>query len=540
MKRIAVLLVLLLAARLAGAQQGLVVESFRLDPFDATAATTEHQVLDYNQNPCALIKVMIIDNTVNFKSDWIVQTDSRGKNEYWVYLCEGTRSFTVRSDFFLPTEVVFADYDPDIKGLKKLNTYVLTLSYKGEIEDGRVGVTFACNTPAAEYKIDGYATERNTNTFRIEPGEHKVEVTADGYRKLTTTIKVSPYLKRQEIALTLTPDQSLDALVAEGDRYFGEKNYTKALDLYRQAADKGNAKAQYIIGDMYFFGNGETPDYVQAFNWYSKAANQGDADAQFNLGVMYNDGLGVTKDYTQAVYWYSKSANQGNASAQFCLGISYEDGEGVTKDYTQAVYWYSKAANQGNANAQVNLGVKYYMGLGVPQDYTQAAYWYSKAADQGNDKGQYNLGMMYENGLGVQQDYTQAVSLYTKSANQGNAAAQNDLGVKYAQGLGVQQDLTQAFNWFSKAANQGDAVTQFNLGVMCENGLGVQQDYEQAVYWYRKAANQSHIEAQYSMGVMYENGWGVEKDMETAVKWYVAAAAQGSEAAIKALDRLQD
>lgn len=504
MKRIAVLLVLLLAARLAGAQQGLVVESFRLDPFDATAATTEHQVLDYNQNPCALVKVMIIDNTVNFKSDWIIRTDSRGKNEYWVYLCEGTRSLTVRSDYFLPTEVVFADYDPEIKGLKKKNTYVLTLSYAGEIEDGRVGVTFACNTPMAEYLIDGYATERNTNTFRIEPGEHTVEVKADGYQKLTTTVKVSPYLKRQEIALTLTPDQSIDSLMAEGDRYYGEKNYTKALDLYRQVAAKGNVTAMKYIGYAYLYGEGVEKDYAQAFKWYSQGADRGDAGCQLKMGYIYLEGLGVQKDYTEAVKWYRLAADQGRPSAQNEMGNMYYNGQGVSQDYMQAFEWYSKAAGQGDYYAQTNLGVMYGNGVGVSQDYTKAFEWFSKAA------------------------------------NQGFAPAQNFLGVIYENGIGVRQDYSQAFEWYTKAANQGDAEAQCNLGVMYFSKRGVKKDYQKAFEWFSKAANQGNDHAQFCLGAMYEYGWGVKKNKAEAEKWYLRAAAQGSDAAIKALERLQD
>ena len=428
MKRIAVLLLLLLVARLAGAQQGLVVESFRLDPFDATAATTEHQVLDNNLNPCALVKVMIIDNTVNFKSDWIIRTDSRGKNEYWVYLCEGTRSLTVRSDFFLPTEVVFADYDPEIKGLKKLNTYVLTLSYAGEIEDGKVGVTFACNSPMAEYLIDGYATERNTNTFRIEPGEHTVEVKADGYRKLTTTIRVSPYLKRQEIALTLTPDQSIDALVAEGDRYYGEKNYTKALELYRQAAAKGNVSAMEYIGYVYYNGIGVDKNYSEAVKWWSLVAAQGKVTAQSDLGVIYYSGQGVSRDYTVAAIWFRLAAEQNDAYAQTFMGDIFKKGEGVEQDFSEAVKWYDKAAKQNYVYAQYYLGGMYLNGKGVGKDSKQAFEWYKKAATQGLAQAQYNLGLMYLKGDGVEQNQEQTLYWWRKAAEQGYAPAVNVLG----------------------------------------------------------------------------------------------------------------
>ena len=350
MKQIISLIVFLMAACI-GMSQGLVVESFNLDPFDATATSRENEVLDFNRIPCALVKVMIIDNTVNFKSDYIVRYNPRGKNEYWIYMSEGARSLIVRSDNFLPQEVVFAKYAPEIKELKRGRTYVLTLSCKGEIGDGKVAVTFVCNSPTAEFVIDNYQTERGIRTFRMEPGDHTVEVTAEGYQKLTTTIRVSPYMKKQEISLDLTPDKSLDKIVAEGDNLLKQKKYTQAIVKYRQAAEQGNSTGQNNLGDMYYYGYGVEKDYAEAVKWYRQAAEQGNSSGQKNLGYMYYYGYGVEKDYAEAVKWYRQSAEQGYLFSQNNLGDMYEYGKGVEKDCKKALYWYGKAAEQGDSDA---------------------------------------------------------------------------------------------------------------------------------------------------------------------------------------------
>ena len=62
-----------------------------------------------------------------------------------------------------------------------------------------------------------------------------------------------------------------------------------------------------------------------------QAADQGDANAQFNLGVMYDFGEGVPKDDAEAVEWYRLAAEQGYANAQFNLGLMYANGEGVRR-----------------------------------------------------------------------------------------------------------------------------------------------------------------------------------------------------------------
>ena len=120
---------------------------------------------------------------------------------------------------------------------------------------------------------------------------------------------------------------------------------------------------------------------AQPLSEVRNAADQGDASAQFNLGVMYADG----RDYGEAAKWYRKAADQGNASAQFNLGVVYANGQGAPQDYGEAAKWYRKAADQGNASAQFNLGVVYANGQGAPQDYVLAYMWINLAAAASTD-----------------------------------------------------------------------------------------------------------------------------------------------------------
>ena len=84
----------------------------------------------------------------------------------------------------------------------------------------------------------------------------------------------------------------------------------------KRAAERGNVRAQYELGDMYYKGNEVDRNYGEAMEWYRKAAEQGDAVAQNNLGVMYHNGLGAARDNEEALKWYRKAAEQGYAAAQ--------------------------------------------------------------------------------------------------------------------------------------------------------------------------------------------------------------------------------
>jgi TPR repeat protein len=111
---------------------------------------------------------------------------------------------------------------------------------------------------------------------------------------------------------------------------------------------------------------------------FRKAADRGNADAQFNLGYMYTEGQGMRRDQVAGARWYRKAADQGRANAQFNLALLYQNGKGVPRDYGAAATWFRKAADQGYVDAQLNLGIMYSNGQGVPQDYAAA-----NAKDQG-------------------------------------------------------------------------------------------------------------------------------------------------------------
>jgi Sel1 repeat len=130
------------------------------------------------------------------------------------------------------------------------------------------------------------------------------------------------------------------------------------------------------------YGQEKTPvqKINESFNKLRQAAEQGDANAQFRLGTLYYKGQGVAQDYAEAARWYRKAAGQGQPEAQCYLGSLYALGQGVAQDYAEAVRWFRKAADAGNVDAQKALGVMYERGLGVPRDHAGALLWYRKAA----------------------------------------------------------------------------------------------------------------------------------------------------------------
>ncbi|MFL6797385.1 MAG: tetratricopeptide repeat protein [Xanthobacteraceae bacterium] len=127
-------------------------------------------------------------------------------------------------------------------------------------------------------------------------------------------------------------------------------NYVAALDEARPLADAGDARAQSLVGLMYYRGRGTAQDHAEATKWFRRAADNGDAAAEFYLGLMFADGQGLPQDYEQAAIWYRRAAERGDAQAQYNLGLAYAKGEGVPVDPVSAHMWFNLAASRFPGN----------------------------------------------------------------------------------------------------------------------------------------------------------------------------------------------
>jgi len=161
----------------------------------------------------------------------------------------------------------------------------------------------------------------------------------------TETVKQSDVLENRETA------KASDIPLKMGNDAHKKGDYAMAVEMYRKAAEQGQAEAQFKLGQMYNKGQGVTQNRQKAVKWFRKAAEQGLTLAQYNLGVMYHHGLGITQNHQQALNWFRKAAEQGFSLAQYNLGVMYE----TTQNHQEAVKWYRKAAEQGLSLAQKAL-----------------------------------------------------------------------------------------------------------------------------------------------------------------------------------------
>lgn len=180
-------------------------------------------------------------------------------------------------------------------------------------------------------------------------------------------------------------------------------NTPQVVKRVRDAAERGDALAQFRLGRAYEDGDGVLPDDEQAHRWYRKAADQQLPPAEFAVGMDYSRGRGVQQDQNEAAEWVRRAAIQGYAPAQYSLGMAYAIGQGVERDGRAAIPWFRKAADQGLASAEFKFAVlsiafSGLLGTGVGDGVGAAVESLRKAADHDLGQAQFALGLMYLQG----------------------------------------------------------------------------------------------------------------------------------------------
>jgi cell division septation protein DedD len=140
------------------------------------------------------------------------------------------------------------------------------------------------------------------------------------------------------------------------------------------AAAAGTASADVRAGiEQWRAGN-----YEAAIREWRPLAERGDADAQFNLGQAYRLGRGVAPDARTSNMWFERAARQGHAQAESNLALAlFQSGE-----RERAIPFLQRAAERGDRRAQYYLGTAHFNGDLVPRDWPRAYALMRRAADQ--------------------------------------------------------------------------------------------------------------------------------------------------------------
>ena len=112
-------------------------------------------------------------------------------------------------------------------------------------------------------------------------------------------------------------------------------------------AKKGDMSAQRELAAFYATDeNFGLKDEAKAVKWYTQAAESGDAEAQYNLGLMIVIGEGTEKDLKKGIWWMEQAVKNGYELSAHVLSIIYREGMyGVKPNRVKAASWNKKAGS---------------------------------------------------------------------------------------------------------------------------------------------------------------------------------------------------
>jgi len=156
------------------------------------------------------------------------------------------------------------------------------------------------------------------------------------------------------------------------------------LEYLKLLVEKKQVEAAFLLGKLYFNGEGVPKDEKIGFGYFKNAVEWGqEGKYALQLAECYLNGLGVEKDETVAIGWYEKAAAMGHLRSLFIMGERYEKGQGVTKDEKKAFGYYERAIDLGK-EVQFKLGLCYFYGKGTKQDEEKGMEYLSLAARAGH------------------------------------------------------------------------------------------------------------------------------------------------------------
>ena len=299
---------------------------------------------------------------------------------------------------------------------------------------------------------------------------------------------------------------------------------TNAIALYQDEAEKGDPKAQYIMGKALLYGIGCATNASMAYAWAKKSADSGFASGINLLGACYQMGAGVEKDPIAAFEQFKKAADGGSLKGMWNMGHCYMNGDGVEKDEAKAVALIEKAAKVGLVGAMVEMGMFYYERHKASRslDHLRTArQWFRKSAEADSKIGKaYYVINWYQSWFDLEYKEISAAEkalvhktcveivedkVYRRINKLYEAVACVVLGRIFEVGWGREVDLMQAMDWYEQAAQLDNS----NQELVRELNSKLKKKYNDSTiasmrkrYLQKKAANGATISGSNTKGMV--------------------------------------
>ena len=344
----------------------------------------------------------------------------------------------------------------------------------------------------------------------------------------------------------------------------------------RKAAERGDSRAQLILGRAYFLGLGLHQSFKKAVPLLLSAAEQGRGEAMYWLSKLTQWEFLTHLAPGESDTWLRRAAEAGYAEAQWefvlktggdeahhwerlAAAQGHDKAKWRVHSYTlEDVHWhtetertikyaeryyatqdaYSNFGNWDNAVKCFDAGELYLAGEGVPQSDAEALKWYRKGVAMGDTLSAWRIGQFYEEGRGgLAQSYEEALKWYYCAFGELDYIMVDNVydvtredeengGDYWGFPYPLLTENSVAAEWYRVRADAGDANAQWLTGLRYELGRGFEESTEKAAFYYSRSAEQNNVVGMCLLGRAYQYGFGVPRFGSLAWEWFILAQEQ--------------
>ncbi len=340
-------------------------------------------------------------------------------------------------------------------------------------------------------------------------------------------------------------------------------SFISAMELYdkRESEDEKNIPLMLALAQCFERGIGTEKDGSRALSIYKRAAQSGDPEALFRLGQAIVSGVGMRAEYSAARTNMLRSARSGYLPAMLEMGVFSDEGKGVKKNKNDAKSWYSRAVavdrepsqslfdfperyaenlklfNESKIKAAYRLGMLMARHNPSNQNYISAFEHIAMAASAGYEPAQIEIAKLHISGGDLKEYYESPFSAPDACFEDGELVPDKDTLAQAIDSLGdsffdgknlLKKNEAAAARCYRYAAELGNIEACYSYGWCLRHGVGVHENDAEAVKWLKMAADRGNSSAAYSYGLCCEEGCGTGvRNMHDALYYYRMASSAG-------------
>lgn len=309
-----------------------------------------------------------------------------------------------------------------------------------------------------------------------------------------------------------------------------------ARGLLEEAIRAGDQKAPMLLADFYSGAFGDTPAPAEAERVLRAAVDQGNPEAPARLAKVLVDG-GRPQEAVAAL---EKAASAGQPDALVELALLSLSGSAGRRDPDAAEAYLARADELGGASPQARISIaSALLDVGRTEATQKGIATLEDLAGTGSGPAAAALAFAYRDGRGVARDTARAEDLAIEAARLGVTDALIEMASAYEKQTGDKAAQRRAFELYSKAAEYepGSARAMGALARAYRYGRGTEQDLPRSVEFFRKAADAGSASALIALATAYTEGSGVPRDPAEARRLLLEAVDRGIDGAYVDLGR---